>query len=117
MAKGGFPYRGGNMGGANMANMMKQAQKMQAEMLKAQEELSEKTAEASSGGGAVTAKVSGAKELVSLTIDPEAFSQDDIEMLQDMVISAVNEAMKKADEMASSSMQKITGGLNIPGLF
>lgn len=115
MAKGGFP-RGMNMGG-NMNNMLKQAQRMQEEMLKAQEELGEKTVEASVGGGAVSVVVSGKKELVSVTLSPEAVDPDDIEMLQDLIVSAVNEAMRKADDLAANSMSRITGGMNIPGLF
>ncbi len=115
MAKGGFP-RGMNMGG-NMNSMIKQAQKMQEEMLKAQEELGEKTVEASVGGGAVSVVVSGKKELVSVTLSPDAVDPDDIEMLQDLIVSAVNEAMRKADDMAASSMSRITGGMNIPGLL
>ncbi len=115
MARGGFP-RGMNMGG-NMQGMIRQAQKMQEEMLKAQEELGEKTCEASVGGGAVSVVVSGKKELVSVKIAPEAVDPEDVEMLQDLIVSAVNEAMRKADEMAASSMSRVTGGMNIPGLF
>lgn len=115
MARGGFP-RGMNMGG-NMNNMIRQAQKMQEEMLKAQEELGEKTVEASVGGGVVSVVVNGKKEIVELTIKPEAVDPEDVEMLQDLVMSAVNEAMRKADDMATSSMSKITGGMSIPGLF
>lgn len=115
MAKGGFP-KGMNMGG-NMNSMIRQAQKMQEEMLKAQEELETKTVEASVGGGAVSVVVSGKKELVSVTISPEAVDPEDVEMLQDLIVSAVNEALRKADDMAASSMSKITGGMNIPGLF
>ncbi len=116
MARGGFP-RGMNMGGGNMNNMIRQAQKMQEEMLKAQEELGEKTVEASVGGGAVAVVVNGKKELVSINIKPEAVDPEDVEMLQDLIVSAVNEAMRKADDLAASSMSKITGGMNIPGLF
>ena len=117
MAKGGFPYggRGGGMG--NIGNMMKQAQKMQEEMLRAQEELSEKNVEVSVGGGAVTVKMSGKKELVEVKISPDAADGDDVEMLEDLIRSAVNEALRKADELAAASMGKITGGMNIPGLF
>ncbi len=115
MARGGFP-RGMNMGG-NMNNMIRQAQKMQEEMLKAQEELGEKTVEASVGGGVVTVVANGKKEIVELTIKPEAVDPEDVEMLQDLIMSAVNEAMRKADDMATSSMSKITGGMSIPGLF
>lgn len=116
MARGGFP-RGMNMGGGNMNNMLRQAQKMQEEMLKAQEELGEKTVEASVGGGVVNVKVNGKKELLEVTIKPEAVDPDDVEMLQDLIVSAVNEAMRKADDMAANSMSRITGGMNIPGLF
>ena len=116
MARGGFPRGMGGMGG-NMQGMLRQAQKMQEEMLKAQEELGEKTVEASVGGGVVTVVANGKKEIVEVTIKPEAVDPDDVEMLQDLIVSAVNEAMRKADDMASSSMSKITGGMNIPGLF
>lgn len=116
MAKGGFP--GGRFpGGANMNQMIKQAQKMQEQMQKAQDEIEVAEFEASVGGGAVTAKVSGKKTLLDLKISPEAVDPDDVEMLQDLVISAVNEAIKKADEAAVSSMTRLTGGINIPGLF
>ncbi len=116
MARGGFPRGMGGMGG-NMQGMLRQAQKMQEEMLKAQEELGEKTVEASVGGGVVTVVANGKKEIVEVTIKPEAVDPDDVEMLQDLIVSAVNEAMRKADDMAASSMSKITGGMNIPGLF
>lgn len=113
MAKG-FNSRGmGGMGG-NMNSMLRQAQKMQQDMLKAQEELESKSYEASSGGGMVTAVVSGKKELTSVTIDPEAVDPDDVEMLQDLIVAAVNEAMRKATEDASSQMSRLTGGLNLP---
>ena len=113
MAKG-FNSRGmGGMGG-NMNNMIRQAQKMQQDMMKAQEELENKSYEASAGGGMVTAVVSGKKELTSVTIDPEAVDPDDVEMLQDLIVAAVNEAMRKATEDAASSMSRLTGGLNLP---
>ena len=113
MAKG-FNSRGmGGMGG-NMNNMIRQAQKMQQDMMKAQEELESRSYEASAGGGMVTAVVSGKKELTSVTIDPEAVDPDDVEMLQDLIVAAVNEAMRKAAEDASSQMSKLTGGLNLP---
>ncbi len=115
MAKGGFP-RGMNMGG-NMNNMIRQAQKMQEEMAKAQESLEQQEHEASVGGGAVSVKVNGKKQLISVTLSPEAVDPDDVEMLQDLIVSAVNEALRKADEAATASMSKITGGMNIPGLF
>ena len=115
MAKGG--YRGGMpMGGMNM-NMVKQAQKMQQEMLRMQQEMETKEYEATTGGGMVTAAVNGKHELMRLVIEPEAVDPEDVEMLQDMVIAAVNEAMRKADADASASMSKLTGGLNLGGLF
>ena len=114
MAKG-FNSRGmGGMGG-NMNSMLRQAQKMQQDMMKAQEELESKTYEAAAGGGVVTAVVSGKKELTALTVKPEAVDPEDVEMLQDLVISAVNEALRQADEAMNSSMQSFTGGLNLPG--
>ena len=115
MAKGG--YRGGMpMGGMNM-NMVKQAQKMQQEMLKMQQEMETKEYEATSGGGMVTAAVNGKHERLRLTIEPDAVDPDDVEMLQDMVIAAVNEAMRKAETDAAAGMSKLTGGLNLGGLF
>lgn len=114
MAKG-FGGRGGmGMGGGINMNMIKQAQKMQQDMMKAQEELESKTYEAAAGGGVVTAVVSGKKELTQVTIDPEAVDPDDVEMLQDLIVAAVNEAMRKATEDAASSMSRLTGGLNLP---
>ena len=115
MAKGGF--RGGPMGGMNQAAMMKQVQKMQQEMLRAQEELQNKTYTATAGGGMVTASVNGSHEIVALEIKPEAVDPEDVEMLQDMVIAAVNEAMRAAEAEASNSMSKFTGGLNLGCLF
>ena len=114
MAKG---FRGmpGGMGGGNMQSMLKQAQKMQEEMLKAQEELENAEVEATSGGGAVSVKVSGKKELLSIKISPDAVDPDDVEMLEDLIIAAVNEAMRKADEQSAAKMQTITGGMNLPG--
>ena len=117
MAKG-FNSRGmagmGGMGGANMQNTIRQAQKMQQEMLKTQEELESKTYEAAAGGGVVSAVVSGKKEIVSVTIDPEAVDPDDVEMLQDLIVAAVNEALRKAGDDANSQMSKLTGGMNMP---
>ena len=113
MAKG-FNSRGmGGMGG-NMNSMIRQAQKMQQDMMKAQEELEAKTYEAAAGGGAVTSTVSGKKELASIAIDPEAVDPDDVEMLQDMIVAAVNEALRKPNEDAARQMAKFTGGLNLP---
>ena len=114
MAKGGF--RGGPMGGMNQAAMMKQVQKMQQEMMKAQEEMENKTYTATTGGGVVSATVNGKHEVTALTIDPEAVDPDDVEMLQDMVIAAVNEAMRSAESDAAASMSKLTGGMNLGGL-
>lgn len=114
MAKrGGFP---GMMPG-NMNNMLKQVQKMQADMQKMQEELSNKEFESTVGGGAVTARVNGKKELVSVKIKEEVVDKDDIEMLEDLILSAVNGALSQAEESMSSGMSSLTGGLNIPGLF
>ena len=113
MAKG-FGGRGmAGMGGMNM-NMIKQAQKMQQAMMRMQPELQEKEYEAKAGGGVVSAKVNGKHELTALTIDPEAVDPEDVEMLQDMIVAAVNEAMRAADSDASSTMSKLTGGLNLP---
>ncbi|MEG2745452.1 MAG: YbaB/EbfC family nucleoid-associated protein, partial [Oscillospiraceae bacterium] len=111
MAKGGF--HGGAMGGGMNMNMMKQAQKMQQDMLKMQEELEKAEYTAKAGGGVVTAVVSGKKELTLLTIDPEAVDPEDVEMLQDMVVAAVNEALRMAEAAASENMSKLTGGLNL----
>ncbi len=114
MAKGGFR---GMPGGMNQAAMMKQAQKMQQEMLRMQEEMENKTYSAASGGGMVTAEVNGKHEVVSLTVKPEAVDPDDVEMLQDMIMAAVNEAMRTADTEAANNMSRLTGGLNLGGLF
>lgn len=117
MAKGGFP-RGMGMGGANMSQMIKQAQKMQEQMMKMQEEIEEKVFEATSGGGVVSVKVSGKKELKEVNIKPEAVDPDDVEMLQDMIVAAVNGALKMADDKTSQAMAKLQGGMpNLPGLF
>ena len=112
MAKGGF-RGGGYSGGGINANMIKQAQKMQADMLKAQSEMEEKTYTAQSGGGVVTAVVSGKRELNELVIEPDAVDPEDVEMLQDLIVAAVNEAMRKAEASMSESMSKFTGGLNL----
>ena len=116
MAKGGF--RGGMPGGMNQAAMMKQAQKLQQQMMQMQEEQEKMVHTATSGGGMGSASVNGKHELVNLEIKPEAVDPDDVEMLQDMVIAAVNEAMRAADADASSSMSKLTGGIGgLGGLF
>ena len=109
MAKG---FRGGSPMGGNMANMMKQAQKM----LQMQQELEEKEYEATAGGGVVKAVISGKKTLKSVTIDPEAVDPEDVEMLQDLVVAAVNEALRKAEEDMNGAMGKLTGGMNLGGL-
>ncbi len=111
MAKGGF--RGGGYGGMNQAQMMKQAQRMQQELLKTQQELEQAEYSAAAGGGAVTATVSGKRELTALKIDPETLDPEDVEMLEDMVIAAVNEALRKAEDSANQNMSKLTGGLNL----
>ena len=114
MAKGfGRPGMGGLGGGINM-NMIKQAQKMQENMQKMQAELEAKEYSAQAGGGVVSATVTGKRELVSLTIDPEAVDPEDVEMLQDMIVAAVNEALRSAETDMADSMRQITGGLNLP---
>ncbi|MBA1335546.1 MAG: Nucleoid-associated protein YaaK [Firmicutes bacterium] len=110
MSKGKFPGMG------NMGNMMKQVQKMQQEMARLQAELEERTVESASGGGAVSVVVSGKKELREIKINPAAVDPDDVEMLEDLILAAVNEGLRKAEEMVAGEMAKITGGLNIPGL-
>ena len=113
MAKG-FGGRGGmGMGGGMNMNMTKQAQKMQQDMMKMQQELQEKEYEATAGGGVVTATVNGKHELKDLVIDPEAVDPEDVEMLQDMIMAAVNQAMHAADSDAANTMQKLTGGLGL----
>ena len=102
-------------GQPNMNAMMKQVQKMQADMVKAQEELKHEVVEASSGGGMVTVKVSGDLEVREIRIDPEAVDPDDAELLQDMVLAAVNEALRAAQELAASKLNAATGGLGGPG--
>ena len=101
------------MGGGMNMNMIKQAQKMQEDLLRVQAEMEEKTYSAQSGGGAVTAVVTGKHELLELTILPDAVDPEDVEMLQDMIVAAVNEAMRKAESSMSESMSKLTGGLNL----
>ena len=104
-------------GGMNQAAMMKQAQKMQQERLRMQQEQESKTFTAKAGGGMVSATVNGKHELLELAINPEAVDPEDVEMLQDMVIAAVNEAMRTADAEAANNMARLTGGLNLGGLF
>ena len=114
MARGGFP---GMMGGGNMQQLARQAQKLQQQMTKVQEELEAREYEASAGGGVVTVKVNGKKELLDLVIKPEAVDPDDVEMLQDAIMAAVNEGLRIASETMEKEMGKLTGGMNIPGLF
>lgn len=115
MAKGGFP--GGRMPGGMNMNMIKQAQRMQQELMRQQQEIEEREFSASAGGGMVTAVVNGKKELLKLTIDPDAVidaaEPEDVEMISDAVMAAINEAMNKANEEMSAAMGKLTGGLNL----
>lgn len=110
--RGGFPGGGGNMGA-----MMKQAQKMQAELARAQEEIKDMTFEATAGGGMVKVVANGDMTVDSIIIDPEAVDPEDVEMLQDMVAAAVNEALRGVSEISSQRLNAATGGLNIPGLM
>lgn len=105
----------GGMG--NMQKMMKQVQKMQADMAKLQDELAEMTVEATAGGGAVKIIMTGKQEVRGLEIDPEVLTPDDVEMVQDLLMAAFNEALRKSQDLASSEMNKVTGGLKVPGLF
>ena len=100
-----------------MGNMMKQAQKLQAKMLKMQEELGERTVETSAGGGMISVVANGRQQVVSITIDKEVVDPDDVEMLQDLILAAVNDALSKAQEMVAGEMGKLTGGFNIPGML
>ena len=114
MAKGGF--RGGY--GGNQMNMMRQAQKMQQDFLKMQEELESSNFEFTAGGGAVKATVSGTRQFSSIEIDPEVVDSEDVEMLQDLILAAVNGALKMADDKTNESMAKLQGGMGgFPGLF
>jgi DNA-binding YbaB/EbfC family protein len=96
--------------------MIQQAQELQARLAKAQQELAEATVEATAGGGAVTVIVTGQQQLKSIKIDPEAITPDDVEMLEDLVLAAINEGLAKSQDLAAERMRKVTGGLNIPGL-
>ena len=108
---GGYPR-----GGGNMNNMMKQIEKLQKEMADMQENLKNEEIFATSGGGAVTATVNGNKEVISIKLDKEAVDPEDVEMLEDLIVAAVNEALRNAENKVNSKMSKLTGGLNIPGL-
>lgn len=101
----------------NLGNLMKQAQQMQEKLLKMQEELATRTVEASAGGGMVTVTVNGKSEVMSIKIEKEVVDPEDVEMLEDLVAAAVNEALRKAQEMMQEEMSRVTGGLKIPGLF
>lgn len=105
------------MGMGNMSKMMKQAQKIQKQMKKLQEELENKEVEATAGGGMVKVVATGKQEIKSIEIKPEVVDPDDVEMIQDMIMAAVNEALRKSQEMVQQEMSKITGGLNLSGLF
>ena len=113
MAKGGFP----GMGGANMQQLMKQAQKMQQDMQRMQQELQTREFTATVGGGAVRATAYGSKVIKSIEIDPACVDPDDVEMLEDLIVAAVNEALTQVDQAAAGSMSKLTGGMNMPGMF
>lgn len=102
--------------GKGMSSILKQAQKMQARLLEIQEELATKTVEASSGGGMITVVANGGQEIVKIKIEKDVVDPNDVEMLEDLVLAAVNEAVRKSREMVSAEMSKVTGGLNIPGL-
>ena len=114
MARGGFP---GGFGGINMNQIMKQAKKMQEEMEKSQENLASQTFESTTGGGAVYAKVNGSKELIEIKIQKDVVDPDDVEMLQDLIMVAINDAISQADKFNEENMGKLTGGINIPGLM
>ncbi len=116
MAKRHIPGGGGG-GGMNMGSMMAKAQKMQADMQAAQAEVEASEVEATAGGGVVTVRANGAKKILSIKINPQAVDPDDVEMLEDLVTAAVNEAMNKADEMMQARMSSITGGMNLGGMF
>nr|MDD6335200.1 YbaB/EbfC family nucleoid-associated protein [bacterium] len=113
---GGRPGMGG-MGGINQQQLMRQMQKLQQDMMQKQEELAARTVEATAGGGAVTAVASGAKRITEIKIDPDALNPEDADMVQDMVVAAVNAALEKAEEMFDSEMGKLTGGALPRGLF
>jgi len=100
-----------------MANMMKQAQKLQSKMMKLQEEMAEKTVETASGGGMVKVVANGRQQIVSVSIEKEVVDPDDVDMLQDLILAAVNDALAKSQEMVNAEMSKLTGGMNIPGMM
>ena len=109
---------GGGMGAmGGMGNMIKQAQQMQADMARVQAELEERVETVTAGGGAITVTVSGKKEIKEIIIKPEVVDPDDVEMLQDLIVAAVNEAIRKIEDVTNAEMAKITGGINLPGLM
>ena len=114
--KGGFPGMGGGFGGMNIAKLMKEAKKMQEDMEKSQEELESQEFEATAGGGAITVKVSGGKEIKEINIKKDVVDPDDVEMLQDLIITCVNEALRKVDQAQKASMPNMHG-MNMPGMF
>ena len=114
MAKrGGFPGMGGGFGGMNINQLMKEAKKMQADLEKSQEEIQSKDFEATAGGGAISVKVSGDKQIKQIKLQPDIVDPDDVEMLQDLIITCVNEALRKVDSAQAASMNKF----NVPGMF
>jgi len=104
-------------GFGDMGKMMKQVQKMQAEMARIQEEMAERTVEVTAGGGAIKVVASGQQEIKAIKIEPEAVDPSEVEMLEDLIVAAVNEALRKAQEMATQEMARVTGGMKIPGMF
>lgn len=115
--KGGFRMPGGMGGGMGGGGMLQQIQKLQEEMVKAQEELAQETLDVTAGGGAIKVTITGQQTIQAITIDPEIVNPDDVEMLQDLIVAAINEAIEKSRECASKRMGGLTGGLNIPGLM
>lgn len=109
--------RGGFGGGNNMGQMMKQVQQMQKKMEEAQKEIEVATVTATSGGGVVEVEANGKKEIVSVKIDPEAVDPEDVEMLEDLILTAVNDAIAQVDKLSEEKMGKVTGGMNLPGMF
>lgn len=104
------------MGGTNMNQMMKQAKKLQEEMARTQAEVQARVFDTSAGGGAVTVKITGKQEILEINIKPEVVDPGDVEMLQDLILAAINDAIKQSQEVVSAEMAKVTGGFNIPGL-
>ena len=108
-------FNGGMPGGMNMNNLMKQAQKMQKQMEEVQKQTEAKTLEVTAGGGAIKVVMSGNKQVQEITISPDVIDPDDVEMLQDLVLTAVNEAIRQVEEMVNNEMSKVTGGMGLPG--